>query len=522
MTTRRVAQKESPKSKVLPPPILFDVHDLGGIRELQVPCFPGVTELSGRNGAGKTSAINAIARASGGDVDVEVRDGAEQGSVTGNGVALTIRRIAKSTGSAEIELADGGPLADLIDGGGHKDADARARARVRALLRLQALPVDEQTIGVLASDPEVSRLALRECEDLMIDDLLQAAEKVRRSAHSLARVQEQRQTEQGAIADVHDGSRAAALALIGGNLDDLVDVPADAALANLRAAEGRLAVIRADAQRRSDLEDQQAEIRATLGDRPDPKRFDEAVVELDESVRMFQGQIADLETQKREIESKIARAASGLATAKRDVAALRQRTVEAQEEAQAWDRRAGVLARPIEGPVQADVEAQERAVEAATFTADRATQSAAYRAASEAARTAREAAGDAATRAEYLRTIATTVQDRLGQLLSKTAAQGLTVNADGRLCVVEGKRLLDFETRQSEGQRIAVALSIAARTYAGKVVPLDGRYWQALDPTKKAEFAAKAAELGLFVITERPTDGDLRVNHLPAAEAVAS
>lgn len=517
MATRRVAKKA--------PPINFSIKDLGGIAELDVRCEVGITELVGRNGAGKSSAIAAISKASGAEIPVEVRDGADEGSVTGNGVSLTIRRIARTTGRAEIELAEGGPLADLIDGGGYADPAARAKARVRALLRLERLPVTEETIGALASDPEVARLSLRECQDNLVDDLLEAAEKVRRTAHGLARVQETGQAEAAAVADVHEKRATEAVEETGGT-DRLVEIPADDASANAAALRDQLAVTRADAQRRAELEAQQAEIRGTLGERPDPKRFDGAKNDLLHIIELRRTNLDDLRAQRAKLDAEIASVEQAHTTAVRDAKAIELRISEAQAEATAWDQRAGLLSREISGPVAADVEKLERAVTSAAMTASLARISEQYRADREAAKDARQKADDHALRGEFLRTIATTVQDRLGQLLATTAAQGFTVNAEGRLCVVDGKKVLDFETRQSEGQRIAKALEVAARTYAGKVVPLDGRYWQALDPEHKADFAAKAADLGLFVITERASEGSLIVNHLPAkrelAEAVSA
>jgi len=44
-------------------------------------------------------------------------------------------------------------------------------------------------------------------------------------------------------------------------------------------------------------------------------------------------------------------------------------------------------------------------------------------------------------------------------------------------------------------------------------------YWLALDDAARAEFAAIATELGLYVLTERPTEGDLRVDHVRGEEA---
>jgi len=131
---------------------------------------------------------------------------------------------------------------------------------------------------------------------------------------------------------------------------------------------------------------------------------------------------------------------------------------------------------------------------------------------------AREAARTATARAERLRDSAGGIAGRVGQILAGTEASGLTV-VDGRLAELVDGEAMDFERRRSDGQRIRAALRVAAKAYRGQVVPLDGRYWLALDDAARAEFAAIATELGLYVLTERPTEGDLRVDHVRGEEA---
>ena len=140
---------------------------------------------------------------------------------------------------------------------------------------------------------------------------------------------------------------------------------------------------------------------------------------------------------------------------------------------------------------------------------------------------ARQEAKEKAQRAEILEALATTVRDRLGLLLSGTAAKGFTV-VEGRLCVFGPKgETLDFDTRQSEGQRARAALRVFAQANPGGVVAVDPRFYASLDPERREEFAQLCVEFGLYAITESPTSGPLAVRHHPApeleaAEAVAS
>ena len=502
-------------------PIEFHVEDLGGIHSADVRLYVGVNDLRGRNGSGKTSTINAISAACGAKLPLEVRDGADVGRVTGNGVTMTIRKVAATTGKAEVELAGGDDLAELIDGGGYADPKARAKARVRALLRIERLPVTEETIAALCNeDEDVAAVTLRECEDNLTDDLLEAAERARRVAHKLAGSAEQDQAGALAAADVHEAQAIAAIEEIGGE-KWAVDVPAADAAANAQALRDRLAVAKSDRERRQALEAQQAEISATLGLRPDAEAMVPKLKGAREKIEVLESDLTDLQVEAQAIADRIAEQRIVIAEAKQFRDRVESKVHETRIAAQDWDRRSGLLGRTIEGPTEAEVDKLTTATSRAELTARQAAASETFRTNRHAAAEARQKAADHATRAEYLRTIATTVQDRLGRLLNGTDADGLTVGADGRVCVVEGGAIHDFETRRSEGQQIAAALRFMARKNPNRVIPLSGRFWNALDPNARQTFAQLSAELGLYVVTESPAEGDLRVEHSVGDEACA-
>lgn len=501
------------------PPIDFHIQDVAGISSLDLSLHVGMNLLRGRNGAGKSSAMMGISRACGIDVPIEVRDGATEGRISGNGVSIVIRKVAATTGKAEVELVGGEDLAELIDGGGYADPKARAKARVRALLRIERLPVTEETIETLAGgESSIAQKALRECEENLVDDLLDAAEKVRRVTHAEARLSEEAQASALAVADVHESQAAEAVASIGG-ADFVVDIPAADAAANAQRLRDRLAVAKSEAQKRRELEALQAEIRETLGQRPDAAQFNERYSHAQDAREACESELEELQAEAQALADRIAAKRVAVVEAKELQQRIGRKISETQTATEEWDRRAGVLGRPVDGPTQADVDQLEASAALASETATRAALSADFHAKRDAAAESRQGAAEHATRAEYLRTLATTVQDRLGQLLNGTDADGLTVGDAGRVCVVEGGKVYDFETRRSEGQQIAAALRFFARKHPSRIIPLSGRLWNALDPQGKASFIREAEALGLYCISEEPAEGDLRVER-PTADGV--
>lgn len=492
---------------------IITVENVGGIRHFVAELAAGVNVLTGQNGAGKTSTMNAVARLYGAEIPLEPRDGTDHGTVEDDrGVRLVIKKVAKVTGVADVALAETGALADLIDGGGHKDPDARARSRIRALLRLTRLPVTDEAIATLAGDPEVAALALREIRDNQIDDLLAAAEKVRLAGHKLARESESGAEVANGRALAHDLHADEALRKVGG-LDRLTDLPLADAEAQERDLGRRFEISRVSAKQRQELEAQQAEVRASLGTKPDPSRYDEDLAIRRDAIAANEARVAEVQDLLRGLERKLAQEKEALAGVREDVRHLEQQRSAEEERLRKWARQAEILDRPVTGSTPAEVEKVGHALEAARDRTERARHSEDYERNRAASAEAVQEATDKAKRAEILRALATGVQERLGALLAGTDAQGLTVEG-GRLAVVENGETLDFETRRSDGQRIRIALRIAARSYRGQVVPLDGRYWTQLDGNAQAEFAQIAAELGLSVITEQPTNGELAIAHV--------
>lgn len=487
----------------------YEITNVAGVERAKLQLRPGVNILRGRNAIGKSSAMRAIVRAQGGEAELERRDGSDHGEVVGPGIRLRVGKVVRKTGEAELSLADTSPLSTLIDPG-LKDSDAAARARVRALIDLLGVGVDDAALETLCQGDALLLAWLgEEIQAECIDDLMAAAEKLRHHVHGQARGHENQAEEmEGRGGAARDRCRELLEAL--GGKEKLVTQSTDDARTELDVGTRRHERAVALCEAREELEAQQAEIRGTLGERPD--RDGTGLLESE-------ADLADIDAGIEALRCTLAEAQQRRAAKQAEVKALEQRTVELTDAAKRWDEQQAILAKVPEGPNRERLPALEAEfVGTAQAALDLAQRSEVYRVA-EAERLEAETAREReAAEALRLRHLAASLPARLGVILAAAGAKGLTV-VDGRLHAILDDKTLDYERRLSDGQRVKVALDVAAQAYSG-VVPLAGSFWASLDPANRAEFAAMAQERELYVMTEEPADGELRVDHLGVDGAV--
>lgn len=485
----------------------YQIDNVGGIEHAELHLAPGVNVLRGRNAAGKTSAMRAIVRAQGGGGELERRDGSDHGEVVGPGVRLRVGKVVRATGAAELSLAEVSPLSQLIDPG-LKDTDAAARARVRALVELLGISIDDQALEVLCSGNEGLTKWLRDTvQTEAIDDVMAAAERLRHAAHATARTWEARATESEGQATAAARRAEEILEALRQNQATLIDESPESARARLveGSREYERAVARCES--REALERRQAEIRSSIGERPDPSRVERQVARA-EQVR------EDLDARITELERELAKVREERASQVSRVAGLRESLAATESAARTWDEQQTILAQLGTGPTREELEGlRAELVDSAEETLRLAELSERYRSAESERNEAERQQHQAEREGVRLRGIAAAIPDRLGEILADAGAQGITV-VGGRLHAVIDGKALDWERRLSEGQRVRAALDVAAQVYRGRVVPLSGIYWTSLDPANRAEFARLAAERGLYVISEEPAEGELRVEHV--------
>lgn len=501
----------SPKKKTAKPlretPIT--IENVGGIHHAELTLRPGVNVLVGANGAGKTSALQAIRRAFGEKVPLEKRDGAIEGRITVPGLVVRIGKIVKATGETEMQVVDAGPVTRIIDPG-IKGSEEAATASVRAFVELLQPPFDAASIATLAADEAIERDVVAEYSENAFATLADAAERTRLIAHRHARAAEAEAKAAAGVATAAEQAAAQALEQAGGE-EALIDTPVAEAERAETEANTAWGAAKEGRRRRLALELQQNEIRATIGERPDPTRYDD-------DIRIRREAYAAAEERIRDLERQISHVKETMAATKADGTALVEAQAREVERAQKWDRQSAILAQTCEGPEESEVVALEIAATAATETRRAAVVSAQVRARLEQAEREKAKRDAANAHAEHLRDVATHVFDRMADLPGIAENAGRFAISVGRLYVRdEHGNLHDFETRQSSGQKVRAVLEVAASLYGeGAVVALEDRYWSDLDEERRMEFHKIAEENGLAVVTCMATSGELDVHHVGA------
>lgn len=167
------------------------ITDAGPIENLTIPIPPGggVVVLSGRNGSGKTTAINATESLIGGKPTVTPRDGSQKAVITGFGATLRVGRRASRTGELEVESLDGKLTPAVFVDPGLKSPDAADAMRIKALLQLVNARPDLNDFYRLLVDKETFEKYVP--EDFSDEtDVVALAAKIKRSLEQTARREE--------------------------------------------------------------------------------------------------------------------------------------------------------------------------------------------------------------------------------------------------------------------------------------------------------------------------------------------
>lgn len=481
------------------------LENVGPVQRLRVPIPEGggVVVITGRNGSGKSTSIEAVESLVTGKGRPSVRDGALRGEVHGLGVLMKVARSCRRTGELEVQSLEGRlSVAELVDPQ-LANAEAADAKRIKALVAL--------TGATARTDLFEPLLGGREAFDRVVgpaaaetDDVVLMASRVKRDVETAARSAE----DQAKTADAHaQAKREAARDILGGTLPEVLELLDDTAVQAelvdaVRAESAAKTAVLEATQKLKAAEQSAAWLLARSAENLPASgeletALQAAVLRAEDAERLA----AEAESRARQLRHEASVAAAELAGARANLEAGKARG--AQLEA----ARANVAA--AEGVNLVELEVTARAagerVARARAEGDRAVL----------VRKAAEQIGAAdgfdadrarhAAHAQRLRDAAAGVDEVLSGLV---AAAGVPIRVEaGRLVVDTPTRGATYFADLSHGERWRLSLEIATKAVgSGGLLPIPQDAWEGLDPQNRDMVAGIARASGVVILTAEATD----------------
>jgi len=464
--------------------------NIGPLAHTTIPISPagGVTVLRGRNGAGKSIALDAIAATLSGNGKPPLKDLATRGEVSAFGATLTVGKSIRRRGELEVALLEGRiSIADLVDPQIIDPARADA-ARIRALISLSgaAFSADDFT-----GFPELALDGI----DLSGDPLAVIA-AVRNRLNQLAVASEKcAASEQASARALRDSV---------GDADPVASFPdPDELNARLEAAIRHEAALQQAAQDAVARQVQAGQAMAAL-EKIDSPHIDTAKRTRDDAADVLfrrQSDVINLEVALQDARKEEIVAESALKMA--------QQKLDAAESiaAMAAQLQAQIDAGATPGPSPDQLDVARAKIESVRDAIDAA--AAARRTADTLAKAdAHEAeAGTHAAEAIAARRWAKYTDELLSEQVATVAGCPLTV-ADGRL-VTNTRRGPTYYAELSAGERWRMAMDIAIAAVGDRgliVIPQEA--WEGLDTANRGAIHSQAQSAGVTVLTAECSDDE--------------
>jgi len=457
----------------------INLENVGPVEHLMIPLpDAGVVVLRGRNGVGKSHALEAVEAAVSKRGRPPVRDHAKKGKVEGVGVRLTIGRSMRRTGEAEVQTLEGKlDITQLVDPG-LKDESAANRVRVKALLQLAGAAGEAKEFEPIVPPgydlEELLPIAARH------GDLVSMAARLKRELEAAARQHET------AARDF----KAQAVAVKERLPEEIGSGPspkeAEQELSNALLARRELEVKRQQAEKRAAQAEEAARRLDSL------KQTSKAAVDIRQRVVESRERIAQLEASLKAERARLVELESDLHAAEqaeREMAELEQ-----------------VLGDIPEGPTDAELAAATERVERAKREHELAISREEARHNLEVADKLLSAADDRLRQAEMLRGSAKATDSILSDWVAKVTSK---LRVEDGVLVCDTDRGAEPFAELSPGERWRIALEIAA-TQVGKggLVAVPQEAWESLDPVNRKEVAEVAKSTGVVILTAEASDDE--------------
>jgi len=495
-----------------------ELTNVGPIERLAIEIpESGVVVLRGRNGCGKSKALEAVEAAAGGATKgLTVKDGEVSGKVEAFGVTVKLGRSNRRTGELEVESLTGRlNIADLVDPK-VKDEGAADGRRIKALVQLTGVEASpELFVQCLGSREKFDAIVTAETQQT--PDLVQLAEATKRDIERVARAEE----------DKRDKAATKASTML--ELTEGIDISGECDAAILRsnfekALEEKARLFQADADAEKAIE-RDRKSRKTIDDlvaaRTGPtieeleKRLaieEKATKTLEDSVERREEELRDQRLAVEETRRRYDSTVEMLERTRESVAASRQieQQLDSIRETISDDLPTRISNESIEA-----AEAIAEKAHAAISTGEEISTAIGRKLEAE---LILGLAGEHRANATSLRESAKLTDEVLSDVVGRLSE--LKVEA-GRL-IAETSRGKTYFSELSHGERWRLALDIAIVAIGeGGLLTIPQDAWEPLDPENRQLIADHVREKNVVVLTaEAASNEDIEVEVLEADENV--
>ena len=457
----------------------------------------GIVVFRGRNGVGKSKALEAVSSLVNGKGSVSVRDGQLNGRVEGFGVEIKVGRSTRRTGELLVEsLHSKMDVSSLVDPG-IKSADSADAHRIKALVTLTGVkPAADLFYPLIGDRSDFEKLVGTNA--LESDDLVVMADRIKRDLESAAR-KEESQVE-------HAEGRARGCREAAAGIDVNAESDAGKLQGDLESA------IQLESRLRAELS---AFEKASKAAKLASDQLEDAEASYSGlSVEFATEQQLNAEAVEKNCESAVRRAEEALRVAKSDHEKARNNLAHAitarksaeqhESTVKQWRDQiaAAIPAKPSEDHIARAskmVLSTRQAVEAGALIRK-------ARLDLMAADQHSETAKEHAAKAVKLREAAKGTDEVLSSVVAKTGCP-LRVEA-GRL-VLDTKRGATYFAELSHGERWKMALDIAIDAVGPKgVLTVPQECWEGLDGFAREAIAEHVAGRGVVILTAEASDDE--------------
>jgi len=464
---------------------------------------PGLYELRGSKGRGKTTALSALSLISGHKVALTVHDGELSGSVEGFGVVAPVGSRKKSRGECSVDTLDTEKfdLVDLIDPDG-KTPETRDSVRIKALASLINLKLEPSDYyDLVGGQTEFEELGVAETDDPVL-----FASRVKAALDKAAKQKEDySKTEVGHAKALEE--QASGVDLNAESDPESLADAVDKASADLTALEQQ-----AKAALEAIENTKRAKERLYIAQ----ESYDGPPVTEAQAVRdAKQQELNEALELKQQLELQLQRAKESLAAKQGEYNETVAVLAAAEQHAADIQRWKDSIGDPVEPVPQEKIEAAKVAKQKARDSHEAGVRIRDAKKAAAQAQSHKAAAVDADAQASDLRGAASEVFGILTEKLRTSVIRIEQVAGSPRLVVDHpdrGKTLFDQVDGLSDGERVRASIDeLLPLVKSPGLFAIPQRTYQDLPPTDREQLAAYANENGLYLFGAQVTDGDLSV-----------